>query len=118
MVVAQAMAIPRFPGEEVAQFFRRRAHVAGFEARRMGMWSDRDIVLVCRFHDQILAEAPPVSWPAHLLGWLGNEWVRERRVVCGSDSVFAGRIGSRLPGGHVAPRWGESVRLVQDMHRR
>lgn len=58
---AQAMSIARFPGEALSQFSRRRARIAGFEARRMGLLSDRAIVLVCRFREQLVSEARPTS---------------------------------------------------------
>lgn len=115
---AQAMSVARFLGEELAQFFRKRVRIAGFAARRACMWSDRASELVIAFREQLLAESPPTSWPARLMGWLGSEWVRDRRIACGSESVFAGRIGFRLLGGGVAPRWDESVRLLQRMRGR
>lgn len=110
--VAQALTVVRFPGEAVQQYFLRRGRVAGGEAKKAGTWSSRAAALVLNFRDRVVAEAPAKSWPARLLPWRGSAWVRERRILLGSDRVFAGRLGTRLPGGRPAPRWDEMCEML------
>lgn len=113
---AQAMTMVRFPREELPQYFRRRSRLAGFEAKKAGMWSTRAADLVLRFRGQLRTESPAASWPARLLRWRGSDWVRERRIQCGSESVFP--CGARLPGGRTAPRWDEACEMWQRIRGR
>lgn len=110
--VAQAITVVRFPGEAIQQYFLRRGRVAGCEAKKVGMWSSRAATLVLKFRERVAAETPAMSWPARLLHWRGSAWIRERRIQLGSDSVYAGSIGTRLPGGRPAPRWDEMCDML------
>lgn len=90
--IAQAADIFFLPGEDAASFNRRRARSAGALARQAGLWSARIVAAAQRMLETVRAEAPPRTWAARLVSVRGEAWARERRKVCGSDSVFLGRL--------------------------
>ena len=112
-MVSLLLRLPRLPGEAVDVYCRRRGRASANHARAMGLWSLKHAERVVSWFDHLLRERNAESWPAMLLLWHGQEWLRECRLRMFSTSVDAGRTGTRGAAAKVAMRWHDGVTVAK-----
>ena len=106
-VVASMLEVPRLPGEDIDAWQRRRSRRAGAVARRWGLWSLRHQSRALDWYHHLCRDHVP-SMAAAALRWRGATWRRQRRLMQGSSSSEAGRLGSRVLT-HVNARWEDAL---------
>ena len=111
-IVSCLLRLPREPGEDVANYHRRR----GREARKFVQSSKCWRRKVC---DRIQSWSAHVdrahcwSWAVEIAKCRDNFWLQSQRKVMQSISVFAGALGCRDAPGRPYCRWQESLDLVR-----
>lgn len=98
----------RAPGRHWAPFPAARED-GSRHVRRGETWPAREARAAVAMYRSLHAEAPAKTWPARLLRFRGDQWLRQQRILQGSQSSHAGRVAARRPTGHVAPRWESEV---------
>lgn len=97
-------AARKLPGETPEEYVRRRARAAGFEAAKAGLWSARCKARVVKWADHFERERNREAWAAQLLQWRGAAWLQQKRLEQNSESVYAGRTGTRAAAGKGPPK--------------
>ena len=116
-MTAALMRVERNPVEDDAEYFRRRAHLASFEARRQGKWSEtwaRDVLAI---DGHFARNTSGKLWTSKLREWKGLQWLREARALRAPTLSIArrpftseaGATGTRLRPGIVHTRWHDGV---------
>jgi len=113
-MVATAMRIPKYPGEEVPSYVRRRGRAAARQCKLAGTWSQRWFKRVVDWHSHLERPRNANTWPAKTLHHNDREWLMRRRasllpVNCSSRSSMAGRTDTRSFPGCVHMRWDDGV---------
>ena len=117
-MVASAMRIPRYPGEDAADFVRRRGRAAALQCRQSGQWSQRWFKRATDWNKHLERPHNSDSWPAKLLHYRAREWLIQRRIPPlpangRSSSCLAGRTGTRSSAGCVHARWHDGIELAR-----
>ena len=97
-MVAVLLGLKMWPGEDIGEFVRRRMTEAGRVCRRQRLWSERVAQRIVNW-DAHLRRGHCSSWASQAYAWRNSSWYRARRVVAGSASVWAGRLGLRESAG-------------------
>ena len=109
-MISSAFGIRRNPAESVEQHNRRCSRVAApyidcpwshVWCKRMKTWSDH------------MARHPEL-WPARLSAFHNSQWLQMRRILCGSQSVFAGPTQTRAIRCKVERRWHDGLRFSEE----
>ena len=113
-MVATAMRIPKYPGEELPNYVRRRGRAAARQCKLAGTWSQRWFKRVIDWHSHLERPRNSNTWPAKTLHHRGREWLMRRRASllpdnCSSRSSMAGRTDTRAFPGCVHMRWDDGV---------
>lgn len=107
---ALAMGLRPWPLEDVAAFRRRRGRVAATALYAVRPWSARIVDLsAARLAAYRAESAGESSWAGSIFARGTEAELAERRVLLGSSSVHAGRIGTRIVPGRAVPRWQATV---------
>ena len=101
------------PGEEPAEFVKRRARLAAAACRRSGEWHRRYAARVRAWYDHLNRPLNARSWPAQLLHHRGKAWLIGQRLASGSLSLYGGRTGTRSFPGRVHARWHDGAELAE-----
>ena len=80
-MVASAMRSPRYPGEDVAHFVRRRGRAAALQRRQSGQWSQRWFKRATDWNEHLERPRNGDSWSSKLLHYRAREWLIQRRVA-------------------------------------
>ena len=104
----------RFPGEDIADFVRRRGRLAANQCRLSGVWSKRWFRRACDWHDHLLRPRNLNCWASKLLRYHDRNWLIQRRSdLLPSDSrvgsSLAGRTNTRIGPGKVHVRWEDGI---------
>ena len=122
-MVASLLSMAPLPGEDIAQFVRRRGRAAGVLCRARGLWSELHIKRAGAWRDHLARAAREgrTGWAARMLATGQTQWLRERRAEANSPGLLAGATGTRRFGGAPAARWEEALNRAQeagpDWHR-
>jgi hypothetical protein len=125
-MTASLMRLPRFPGEEVDVYVRRRGKAARKICSERGAWSNHWFGRALDWDEHLARPRNLASWPAKLRDYRGRQWLIERRASFApsvasrrsSVSVFAGRTGTRSFAGKVHTRWHDGIDYARSMHSR
>jgi len=104
-MLGMCVRMDRRPGEEIGEFCRRRAHFVAARIQPAERWSYHVSQRVRRWHQHLQHPQNAHLWPSILLGVQSEAWLAARRATLRSQSLIAGRTGTRASGGFVANRW-------------
>jgi len=113
-MMATAMRISRYPGEELPDYVRRRGRAAARQCKLTGTWSQRWFKRVIAWHSHLERPRNAHTWPAKTLHHRDREWLIRRRASllsdnCKSGSCMAGKTDTRAFPGCVHVRWDDGV---------
>ena len=108
-LTAAVLHTRRRPDEDHGTFARRRGREAAAAIPRTAVWSYRHAARVQTWAAHLRRPANAASWPAMLIDWRGQAWLRERRLAEGSASALGGRTATRSGPGQPATRWHDGV---------
>ena len=119
-MVASLMRLPPLPGEEAADYVRRRGRAARKVCTDCGTWSHHWFARSVRWDQHLGRPANFHSWPSQLREYKGKQWLMERRASFASAlrsnvSVHAGRTGTRACRGIVHTRWHDGIDYGQSV---
>ena len=99
------------PGEDLAQFVRRRGRAAGALCRARGLWSELHLRRATAWREHLRRDATRggTGWASRVLALGQTAWLRERRAAMNSPGLLAGSTGTRIAGGAPATRWDEGL---------
>lgn len=98
--IASIRVVPLYLGEEAAVYYRRRAGAARTMCRRQGLWSERTVEQLFRWHDHLVGERRDAGhWPAVLAAWRGHERCAAGSVGICNAFTCVGRKGTRPTAG-------------------
>ena len=100
-------------GETPENFARRRGREAGSLCTQYGRWSVRAARRCLTWQEHIIRNHAG-AWLGHLLGWSDAFFLRSRRQLMNSLSVFAGTLGLRTWVGHPRTRWEEGLKNARN----
>jgi len=112
-MIASAFGLRKSPAETMEQHNRRSCRIAApyiatpwshVWCKRMKTWSDH-------------MARHPTLWPARISSLQDAEWLQVRRILCGSQSMFAGPTRTRAERGKVERRWQEGLDIGQSFLR-
>ena len=120
-MVASLVRLPPAPGEEAADYVRRRGRLARKFCAKQGVWSQHWFTRAVCWDAHLSRPRNWHSWPSRLRGHKGKQWLMERRALFApavasrgsSASVFAGRTGTRSFHGKVNTRWHDGIDFAQ-----
>ena len=107
----------RNPGEEFADYFRRRGRIAGKLCRDQGLWSTLWFQRALRWDGHLARPRNLDSWAARLRSHHDRDWFIQRRLrftAFEGSSVLAGKTGTRASRGKVQMRWRDGIVLAQE----
>ena len=118
-MVATVQRIPRYPGEDLGDFVKRRGRAAASTCRTSGSWSHKWFRRALDWNAHLERPRNIHSWPAKLLHFKDRQWFIERRASllpadCGGASCLAGRTGTRAFRGCVHTRWHDGIEFAKD----
>jgi hypothetical protein len=116
-MTACLMRPSRKPGEEAADYVRRRGRLARKVCVEQGVWSHKWFGRATQWDDHLARPQNFHSWPAKLREHKGKQWLMERRASFAptvasrdsSSSILAGRTGTRSFRGKVNTRWHDGI---------
>ena len=117
-MVATVQRIPRYPGEEVGDFVKRRGRVAARACKNSGLWSHKWFRRSLDWNEHLERPRNIHSWPAKLLHFKDRQWFIERRASWlpadgGAASSLAGRTDTRACRGCVHTRWHDGIEFAR-----
>ena len=117
-MIANVQRIPRYPGEDVGDFVKRRGRAAAHTCRISGPWSHKWFRRCLDWNEHLERPRNGHSWPAQLLHFRDRQWFIERRASllpadCGSASCVAGRTSTRAIHGCVHTRWHDGIEFAK-----
>ena len=110
-MVATLLQLAPAPGEDPAQYARRRGRAAGALCRARGLWSELHIRRAEAWREHLRRDARRggTGWATRLLALGQTQWLRERRASMNSPGLLAGATGTRRSAGAPAARWDEGL---------
>ena len=113
-MVATLQRVPKYPGEDLGDYVRRRGRLAGTSCRASGLWSKRWFTRAASWNAHLERDRNRYTWSARLLHYMDRQWFADRRAsllpVDGfSGSILAGRTDTRTNPGCVHTRWHDGI---------
>ena len=117
-MVATLQRAPKYPGEELPDYVRRRGRLAASSCRAAGSWSKRWFSRVVDWNAHPERQRNRYTWSSRLLHYMDREWFINRRAsllpVDGcTGSVLAGRTDTRTNPGCVHARWHDGIEFAK-----
>ena len=111
-MVSTLLKVPRYDGEELENYIRKRARSA------RGVWAQKRMWSLGWFRRVLQRPRNGDTWAAILRNWQGTEWLMEQRIAHTpmpgySASVFAGQTATRSYHGKVCIRWHDGIDYVR-----
>ena len=110
-IVSCLLRLPIEPGEDRANYHRRRGREALKFVQNSKCWK-RKVCERIRSWSEHVDRAHFWSWAIEIAKCRDNLWLRGQRKVMHSISVFAGSLGTRDSPGRPYCRWQEALDLV------
>ena len=122
-MVASMMKVPRIPGEEAADYVRRRGRLANKICKTHGTLSSHWFSRCVKWDEHLSRARNMHTWAARLREYHGKQWLIERRAQFAPSSASrsspssssAGRTGTRAIHGKVHMRWHDGVDYARSM---
>ena len=113
-MTAILLKTPRFPGEPIEAFVRRRGRISARMCKEHGLWSARWFSRATRWDSHLSRDRNIMSWAARLRDFKDRDWFMQRRIELApqngwSSSVHAGRTSTRSYHGYVHTRWHDGI---------
>lgn len=112
-MAATLMKVPRYPGEPLDDFVRRRGRLAAKFCREHGSWTEFWFSRAVHWDEHLSRPRNKFCWAAKLRQYRDREWFMQRRIemapVDGHQSMLAGRTGTRAFRGRVHMRWHDGI---------
>ena len=118
-MVSTVLRTPRHPGEDTADFVKRRGRIAGRKCRSVGQWSQRWFTRAVEWNEYLKRPRNCQTWASKLIHYRNRQWFIERRAsllpVNGfSGSCIAGRTETRAVRGCVHTRWHDGIEFAKN----
>ena len=113
-MVAAILREKRRPGEEPAEYCRRRNRAASAACKMLGLWSTRWFKRALNWNSHVLRPLNDYSWCGRLVVYRGMQWLQARRVsILGRNtsqrSSLAGRTETRSIRAAPCTRWHDGI---------
>ena len=118
-MTACVLKVVRDPGEELAEFVRRRGRLARKACHQAGSWSNLWFNRALKWDEHLDRERNHYSWAARLRSFRGKQFLQDRRALFNSTgSIMAGRTETRAFRGKVNMRWHDGIDYAKDVVQR